>query len=815
MPPSLPPIKVLVLGSGGREHALAWSLAQSSRVTEVLVLPGNGGTSTLPKTRNVTNVSATDFIALTRFAKEEGVGLVVPGPEQPLVDGVADACRAVGIPCFGPSAAAARIEGSKAFCKDFMARHNIPTASYATFTDYDKACAYVNQVDHPVVVKTSGLAAGKGVLLPTSKEEALEAVRSMMVDHVFGDAGKEVVIEEMLTGPEISVLALSDGYTVIPLPAAQDHKRIYDQDQGPNTGGMGCYAPAPVATPEVMREIKEKILEPAVRGMRLDGHPFVGCLFAGLMITPKGGVKTLEFNCRFGDPETEVVLPLIDGDLSVILQAAAEQWLDGASIRILEGRSAATVVASAKGYPGSYPKGTPIHLQDPLPDSTLIFHAGTKVSSDQALVTSGGRVLMATGWGKDLKSAVQGAYSAMECVNFEGMHYRRDIAYQALNAPSSPSSSEVMTYAGAGVSIDRGNELVEGIRQLVRSTRRPGADAEIGGFGGVFDLATAFPQAGTRPEDPLLVAATDGVGTKLVIAQQAGIHRTIGVDLVAMSVNDLVVQGAEPLLFLDYFACGALEVGVARDVVEGVAKGCRDAGCALVGGETAEMPGLYGDGEYDVAGFAVGMVDRPKVLPLLGEMKEGDTLLGLASSGPHSNGYSLIRRIVHKAFGSEGGLVDWQGTPAPFPTTTQGGSGGESLGEALLSPTRIYVKSLLHALRSLPHGDIKGLSHITGGGFQENVPRMLPDHLAAQVNVGSWTLPPVFQWLKSTGNVPAEELARTFNCGIGMVLVVKADQATKVTQVLQEAGEVVYQIGQLVPRASGPGCILEGLSQHW
>ncbi|RKP12086.1 AIR synthase-related protein, partial [Piptocephalis cylindrospora] len=581
----------------------------------------------------------------------------------------------------------------------------------------------------------------------------------------------------------------------------------------PNTGGMGCYAPAPVATPEVMREIQERVLEPAIRGMRRDGHPFVGCLFAGLMLTPNGGVKTLEFNCRFGDPETEVVLPLIDGDLSVILQAGAEQWLDGASFRIREGQSAATVVASAKGYPGSYAKGTPIQVKSPLPESTLIFHAGTKTTSDQELTTSGGRVLMATGWGKDLHTAVKGAYAAMEHVTFEGMHYRRDIAYQALNPSSSTASAQAMTYADAGVSIDRGNELVEGIRELVRSTRRPGADAEIGGFGGVFDLATAFPQPGTRPNDPILVAATDGVGTKLVIAQQAGIHRTIGVDLVAMSVNDLVVQGAEPLLFLDYFACGALEVGVARDVVEGVARGCRDAGCALVGGETAEMPGLYGDGEYDVAGFAVGMVDRPRILPLLTDMIPGDILLGLASSGPHSNGYSLIRRIVEKEFGKgTEKTVDWQGTPAPFQAP---GDEGLSLGQALLTPTRIYVKSLLHALRSLSHGDIKGFSHITGGGFQENVPRMLPEHLAAQVDVGSWTLPPVFQWLKAAGNVPAEELARTFNCGIGMALVVKAEKASEVIRVFQEAGEAVYEIGRLAARDAGVGCVLEGLSQHW
>ncbi|KAJ2764306.1 Bifunctional purine biosynthetic protein ade1, partial [Coemansia nantahalensis] len=324
-------LRVLVVGSGGREHALAWALAKSARVDRVFVAPGNGGTAAAGgKIENVAiGHSAGDFAGLVSFAQAQGVGLVVPGPEQPLVDGIADAFRRVGIATFGPSARAAAIEGSKAFSKDFMARHGIPTAAYGNFTDYEKACAFVRGAPFDVVIKASGLAAGKGVLIPTSKDEALQALKAVMVDREFGAAGDEVVVEERLEGQEISVLALSDGYTVAAFPAAQDHKRAHDNDQGPNTGGMGAYAPAPVATPELMSAIYASVLKPSIDGMRRDGFPFVGCLFTGFMLTADGP-KVLEYNCRFGDPETEAVLPLLDDacDLAEVFLAAAEGRLD-------------------------------------------------------------------------------------------------------------------------------------------------------------------------------------------------------------------------------------------------------------------------------------------------------------------------------------------------------------------------------------------------------------------------------------------------------------------------------------------------------
>ena len=353
---------------------------------------------------------------------------------------------------------------------------------------------------------------------------------------------------------------------------------------------------------------------------------------------------------------------------------------------------------------------------------------------------------------------------------------------------SAADAKNGLTYADAGVDIDAGNSMVDKIKPLVRSTRRPGADGEIGGFGGLFDLkAAGF-------KDPVLVAANDGVGTKLKIAIDADRHDTVGIDLVAMCVNDLVVQGAEPLFFLDYFATGKLNPEQGAAIVKGIAEGCLQSGCALIGGETAEMPGMYRDGDYDLAGFAVGAAERGQLLPA-GDLEAGDVILGLGSSGVHSNGFSLVRRIVELS-----GL-GWQDT-APFAT-------GQTLGEALLTPTRIYVKSLLSAIRST--GAIKALAHITGGGFPDNIPRVLPETLAAEINLSAIPVPAVFSWLAKTGGVEAHEMLRTFNCGVGMIVVVPADKAELVAETLKAEGETVVTLGRMIARdADQQGVVYQG-----
>ncbi|NRP18510.1 Phosphoribosylformylglycinamidine cyclo-ligase [Ensifer adhaerens] len=351
----------------------------------------------------------------------------------------------------------------------------------------------------------------------------------------------------------------------------------------------------------------------------------------------------------------------------------------------------------------------------------------------------------------------------------------------------SQSGKNGLTYSDAGVDIDAGNLMVEKIKPHVRSTRRPGADGEIGGFGGLFDLkAAGFT-------DPVLVAANDGVGTKLKIAIDANKHDTVGIDLVAMCVNDLVVQGAEPLFFLDYFATGKLDPDQGAAIVAGIADGCRQSGCALIGGETAEMPGMYSGGDYDLAGFAVGAAERGQLLPA-GDISEGDVILGLASSGVHSNGYSLVRKIVGLS-----GLA-WD-APAPF--------GEGTLADLLMTPTRIYVKPLLKAIRET--GSIKALAHITGGGFPENIPRVLPKHLAAEIDLDAIKAPKVFSWLAQTGGVAANEMLRTFNCGVGMIAVVPADKAQEVAAVLEVEGETVFTLGRMVARREGAhGTIYKG-----
>ena len=683
-----------------------------------------------------------------------------------------------------------------------MHRHSIPTAEFGNFSDYESARRYLDSVSHNVVIKADGLAGGKGVIIPSTKEEAHQALKEMMVDLQFGKAGNEVVIEEYLEGDELSILTFSDGYTIRSLPPAQDHKRIFDGDQGPNTGGMGCYAPTRIAPKEVREEIDRTIIQPSIDSMRKDGFPFVGILFTGLMMTKKGP-KVLEYNVRGGDPETQTLLPLLsaDTDLAQIMVACAEHWLDGVSINI-EPNYSTTVIGVAGGYPNSYAKGKPITL-DPTPEGTLIFHAGTTLSGNE-LQTSGGRVIAATATASTLEEAVKKSYEGISTIHFEDMFYRKDIAHRAFRQTANTS----LTYAAAGVSIEAGNELVNRIKTAVKSTKRPGTDAVIGGFGGLFSLAAANSQY--HPNSPTLIGAIDGVGTKLKIAHAVGIHDTVGVDLVAMNVNDLVVQGAEPLFFLDCYSCGHLDVPTATAFVTGVANGCVQAGCALIGGETAEMPGLFVDNTYDAVGAAVGAINTTgeharAILPYTDSMRSGDVLLALASSGPHSNGYSLVRKIVERD-----GLS--YADPAPF--SVPGLPADVSLGRALLTPTRIYVKPILNALASHP-GAIKGLAHITGGGLVENIPRMLPATLTADIDVRAWKQPSVFNWLQRAGNVPAAEMARAFNCGVGMIIAVDPSAEAAVRETFEAQGETVYRVGQLRPRAEGEeGCELSGL-ESW
>ncbi len=418
-------MNVLIIGSGGREHALAWKVAQSPRLTKLYIAPGNGGTDACGE--NIP-MDVADHEAVLRFCKEKWIDLVIVGPEIPLAAGLVDSLSEGGIHCFGPNQAAAQIESSKVFAKDFMARYHIPTARYATFTQLDEAIRYLQSVDYPIVIKASGLAAGKGVILPETDDEAKSALEDILVNKTFGEAGTEVVIEERMTGPEVSLMAFTDGTSVVPMVSAQDHKRLLDGDNGPNTGGMGSYAPAPIFTKVLLQEAVEKVLQPVVDGLRNEGRKFVGVLYAGLMLT-KDGVRVLEFNCRFGDPETQVVLPLLETDLLDIADACVDGNLANVNIQWKNGAAICVVLAS-KGYPEKVEIGKVITIEK-LPDDMVCFHAGTKLENGN-FITSGGRVFGLTAWAEDITSALKNVYSNINKVTFDGMQYRKDIAHRTL-----------------------------------------------------------------------------------------------------------------------------------------------------------------------------------------------------------------------------------------------------------------------------------------------------------------------------------------------------------------------------------------------
>ncbi len=424
-------MKVLVIGSGGREHALVWKFAQSPRVTEILAAPGNAGTAMEPKTRNVA-VAADDLDGLLALAQSEGVGLTVVGPEQPLVAGVVDRFEAAGARCFGPRAAAARLEGSKAFTKDFLARHHIPSAAYETFDAPDAALDYIRSRTLPIVIKADGLAAGKGVIIAETFDEAERTVRGMLEQRTFGDAGARVVVEEFLRGEEASFIAMVDDTRIVPLASSQDHKTRDEGDRGPNTGGMGAYSPAPVLTPELHRRVMDEVMIPTVRGMSAEGMAYRGFLYAGLMIGPDSNPRVLEYNCRFGDPETQPVLARMRSDLTDLCLAAFDGSLDSINVE-WDPRAALGVVLASGGYPGSYATGAPISgLDTNFGNDTLVFHAGTR-EDNGTIVTSGGRVLCVVGLGDSVASAAELAYSSAAHIDWKDVYYRRDIGYRAIN----------------------------------------------------------------------------------------------------------------------------------------------------------------------------------------------------------------------------------------------------------------------------------------------------------------------------------------------------------------------------------------------
>ncbi|KAL9705754.1 hypothetical protein quinque_009272 [Culex quinquefasciatus] len=729
---------VLVIGGGGREHAICWKLAKSPKVGTVFALPGSPGIQQLDKVTLVGDISVKNFDAIVSWCKSNAIHLVAVGPEDPLAEGLGDALQAAGIKCFGPGRKGAQIEADKNWSKDFMHRHGIPTARYSSFTKAEEAKAFINSASYEaLVVKASGACRWQG------HENSARA-------------GDVVVVEEKLSGEEVSVLAFVDSKTVRVMLPAQDHKRLQNEDRGPNTGGMGAYCPCPIIKPQQLEVVIREVLQRAVDGLRKEGIKYNGVLYAGMMLTPSGP-KTLEFNCRFGDPETQVILPLLESDLFEVMDATCDDKLDGVQLRFREGTSAVGVVMASKGYPETSTKGCVINGLETVAkrQDHLVFHSGVAKNATGEFVTNGGRVLINVVLQPNLRTAAALATAACSDVKFDGSQHRTDIAQKAFKHVN-------LSYKASGVDIDAGDALVQRIKPLARGTNRSGVLGGLGGFGGLFRLneVTYTNAAGktVRYQDPVLVQGTDGVGTKLKIAEAVNHWDSIGIDLVAMCVNDVLCAGAEPLAFLDYIACGKLDVPTAAMIVKGISEGCRESKCALLGGETAEMPSMYKAGKYDLAGYCVGVVEHDAILPRIDDIAEGDLVIGLPSSGVHSNGFSLVNKIL-EVHGQK--LTD----VAPFSELSY------SFGMELLTPTNLYIQSVLPVLRK---GHVKALAHITGGGLVENIPRVLPKDLSVEINAGSFQILPVFGWLAAAGNVPDSEMLRTFNCGIGMVLIVPA-----------------------------------------
>jgi len=724
-------MRVVVIGRGGREEAIAWACGRHGH--------------------RVTMVEGVDALA---DLEPGSVDLVIPGPEAALVAGAADRCAELGVACFGPPAALAALESSKGYARDLAASLGIPGPAFARFDagDVDGALAWWRSLGAPVVVKLDGLAAGKGVAVPDGDAPTEAAIRA--ADGAF-------VLEERMTGPECSLLALCDGTTAVALPLAQDHKRIGEGDVGANTGGMGAYAPAPV--PYAPAELVTTFVQPVLDHLRAAGTPYVGVLYAGLMLTVDGP-RLVEYNVRFGDPEAQAVLPLLRSDLAALALAAVDGDVTAVPLDVVDGASC-TVVAAAAGYPAAPRLGDPVTgTLDVDRADALVFPAGLRDG-----LTAGGRVLAVTGLGADLAAARAAAYAAMAGISFDGMQVRRDIGWRAPGAG-------LRSYAAAGVDIDEGNRAVAKLKDAVERTHGAEVVRGVGSFGGAFSAKALLGM-----EDPILVASTDGVGTKVELAARLGTVRGTGMDIVNHCVGDVLVQSARPLFFLDYIAASTLDADLVADVVGGMGEACEAAGCTLLGGETAEMPGVYVPGAFDIAGTLVGVAERSQLLPR-SDVAAGDVLVGVASSGPHTNGYSLLRTLF--------AWIPMDAVPAGL---------DRPLGDALLEPHRNYLPVLTPALAT---GHVKALAHITGGGLPENVPRVLPHGVDARIELGSWPVPPLFRLVRelATG-LDTHELHRTLNMGIGMVVVCGADDVAAVQAAIPEE---TWVIGALVAGAGAP-----------
>ncbi|NXH55139.1 PUR2 protein, partial [Rhabdornis inornatus] len=777
--------RVLVIGSGGREHALAWKLAQSPHVKHVFVAPGNAGTADNGKISN-SAVLVSNHTIVTQFCKDHNIGLVLVGPEALLEAGIVDDLRAAGVRCFGPCARAAQLASNSSSSKAFLERHGMPTARWRAFSNPQEACRFITSTDFPArVVRARGPAARKEVTIAASKEEACRAVQEIMQDRMFGEM---VVVEELLQGEELSCSCFTDGVTVASVPPAQPHKRLLEGEQGPSTAGMGAYCPVPQVPEALLEQIRGAILQHIVDSLRQEGAAYVGVLQTGLMLT-KEGVKILNFKCQFGDPQCQVILPLLKNDFYEVIQATIDGKLCSCMPAWSENRTAVCVVMASPGYPGDSDKGREVTgLLQAKALGLQVFHGGTALK-DGRVVTSGGRVLSITAVKQNLMEALGEANRGVATIHFQGATFRRDIGHRGLRLLQQPLY--VSTVMGAQMFLPALTSGLSPAERITSSSFPPhrtlmaGGHSEGGGFAAFFDLKASGYQ------DPILVSQTKGLGPKLQVAQVCKRHDTIGQDLVALCVNDLLAQGAEPLFFLTHLACGKLDAEVMETIKEGIAEACRSAGCAFLGEEVTEVASPCPPGHCDLAGFVVGAVERGQRLLGLQRAQEGDVLLGLGSPSIHGRGFSVVRRIL---------LTSSLHCSSPAP----GSCGDTTLGDVLLTPGKMFSPALVPILRS---GHVKGFAP-TAEGLLGGISRLLPEHLSAVLDALSWKIPEIFSWLYKEGNLSAEEMAQTFPCGIGAVLLVQKELAQHVLQDIQRQQEA-WLIGKVVAPCHTAGSHIE------
>ncbi|XP_072850199.2 trifunctional purine biosynthetic protein adenosine-3 [Pogona vitticeps] len=761
--------RVLVIGSGGREHALAWKLAQSPQVKQVLVAPGNAGTANDGKISN-SAVLISNHTILAQFCKDHNIGFVIAGPEALLAAGIVDDLIAAGIRCFGPTAKVAQLGTNRHFTNIFLDDHGIPTARWKVFSNPQEACTFINNADFPaLVIKPHGFRPRKGVILASNREEACKFTQEILQDNIVGHTRKTVIIEEFLEGEEISCLCFLDGVTFSPMPLVQVQKPMLDGDQGLSTTGMGAYGPVPKIPEPLLAKIKGTLLQHILDSMKQEGMSYVGVLQMEFMLT-KDGVKVLSIDCHFGDLQCQVVLQLLKHDFYEVIQSAIDGRLCDSTLTWSDNCTAVSILIANEGYPEFCNKGQEITGLGHVTELGLqVFHGATILKDDKVLV-NGDRVLTVTAIRQDLLSALEDAYKGLAAICFVGASYRKDIGYPALRFLRQSGISESIAC----------NVLIHPPKLQASN------DSKSGGHGHQENIPVSFDLRASGYIDPILVSQTKGIGAKVKIAQLCNKHDMIGQDLVAMCVNDILLQGAEPLFFLYHFSFGKLDAGIAQTITDGITKACERASCAVLGRKINEMSNTWAPGDYSLVGFVVGAVEREMKLPQSERILDGDLLIGISSSGLHSQGFSLVRKILLTS-------------PLHYLSLVPDGCNTQTIGELLLTPTKIYSKALLPVLRS---GNVKACIPIAEKGLIGSFLQILPEQLTVVLDAHNWKIPLIFSWLQQEGNLSEGEMLQMFNCGIGAVLVVQKEVARQVLKDVQKYDDA-WLIGEVVPCLSG------------